>query len=76
MELEPMNILGRDAEQLAGGLFLALADLRQVFAGHLGIVRALVVVRVDDDVDVVLPLREQRQSARAAKRVVVRVRRE
>ena len=54
----------------------APSNPRQPLAGHLRIVGALVVVRVDEDLDVVVPFRQQRQRSGATERIVIRMRRE
>src|SRR5207253_11435665 len=73
--LQPGDVLLRDAEHAAGFLFFVHADVRQPFASHLRIVRALVIIGVNDNADGIV-LCQQRQRAGAAKGFVVRVRSE
>ena len=65
-----------NADDAASLLLLGPANLREPLTGHVGIVRALVVVRINEDVNIVVPLREQGQRSRATERIVVRMRRE
>ena len=71
--LEPLDVLFGDADDPAGFLFFVHADPRQVFAGHFRVVGAFVVIGVNHDPDVVSVLRQQRQSARAAEGIVIRM---
>jgi len=76
VELQPVDILLGNADDSTGLLFLCLANASETLAGHFEIVRAFIVVRVDEDVDVVVPLRQHGESGRAAECVVVGMRSE
>ncbi len=75
MILKPLDVVFRDAHDAAGFLFFVHADPGQVFAGHFRIVRALIVVGVNDDANVISVLGEKRQGPRATEGVVVGMRR-
>jgi len=76
MQLQPVDILLGNAHYAARLFLLRFANARQPFAGHLRIVGALVIVGVNEDVNVVLPLGQQGQGSGATERVVVRMRSE
>src|SRR5208337_2256313 len=67
--LQPQDALLCNAHDAAGLLFFVHADARQALAGHVGVIRSLVVVGVDDDVDLVAVFRQLVQRAGAAERV-------
>src|SRR5579871_4024994 len=72
--LQPRDTVFGDAKNAASLFFLMHADTRQAFAGHFGIVGALVVVGVDHDADSISAFCQESESPGAAKGVIVRVR--
>src|SRR6185295_7019507 len=51
VKLQPLDVIFRNPEDAAGFFLLGFANAREAFASHVGIVRPLVVIGVNDDAD-------------------------